>query len=105
MPSGKEKELEELKKNVEAQEERLGEALRIFNQLSQEQSRDSNGNVVLWETLNTSVTILGDLLSSYRNYTEKLEQAVEKSSRKIESLKASENEDPTKAVKKTKKVR
>jgi len=95
LTSNKEKELDELRKNVAAQEDRLGEALRIFNQLSQEQSKspEGNGNVVLYETLNTAITILGDLLASYRNYTEELEERLKKSSRKIELLRGKEAEN------------
>ncbi|HZW57678.1 MAG TPA: hypothetical protein VFF30_15425 [Nitrososphaerales archaeon] len=69
-----------MKKNVEAQEDKLGEALKTFNQLGEDQIKssqegDSGVNAVLWESLNTSITILGDLVSSYRKYTEELEKS------------------------------
>lgn len=106
MPSTREKELEELRKNVTAQEERLGEALRKFSQLSQEQTKEEEENaptnIVLWETMNTAITILGDLLESYRKYTDELEIVVEKTTRKIEIFKEKEAEasSPQKRIRK-----
>lgn len=106
LPSAREKELDEMRKNVQAQEERLGEALRKFNQLNQEQSREENAptNMVLWETMNTAITILGDLLDSYRRYTDELEHVFEKTTRKIELIREKEAEaaNPDKKSKKKK---
>ena len=88
MPASKDKQLDELKKNVVAQEDKLGEALKIFNQLSEnlsvDKERDSE-NLVLYETLNTAVTILGDLVASYRRYTDELERAIQTNNRRRET--------------------
>ena len=107
LPSAREKELEELRKNVAAQEERLGEALRKFSQLSQEQSREENAptSMVLWETMNSAITLLGDLLESYRRYTGELEHTVEKTTRKIEIFKEKEGEASNPEQKRIRKKR
>lgn len=84
-----------MKKNVEVQEDRLGEALKTFNQLGEEQIKnsqeggDSGVNAVLWESLNTSITILGDLVASYRRYTEELEKSAASTPRRRTTRKSS----------------
>jgi len=104
--------LDALKGNVEAQEQRLQEAFNTFeaaksqasienvayeNAASQESESPQSSS---WDMLEKIISLEGDLLSSYREYTKELEKRVrkeEKSKPATEIPSPPESEEPAQA--------
>lgn len=95
MPTAKAK-IEQLKANVEAQESRLEEGIKMLNaskkkepsraptaaSYSQQTSQPSE-----WDPLERVIGLMDDLLTSYRKYSSELEKKVTKLGAKAESRK------------------
>ncbi len=96
--------LEKLKMNVEAQESRLEEGLKMLNeakknsdagtgQKSVEQNVSSGSINSEWDALERVIGLMDDLLNSYRTYTKELDKRNKLLSRRSGKSRAEESEE------------
>jgi hypothetical protein len=72
--------IEQLKGNVQAQETKLDQEMKMLNA-----AKKKTGQASEWDALEKVIRLMDDLLTSYRKYTVELEKKAKKLETKAES--------------------